>query len=176
MNVCTFLVMINKVHQFLPLPAPHSNPRLPSTFLPLKFVAGGHDIECQVNVKTSHSRNRNSGKFTSHCLSRENKRRHFAFFVQRKASFSQLSLLLRCLSRSLTFHCGASFWPCCTACGPLIPQPGIEPRSLAVTAQSPNDWEFPSAYFLKPYCQGCVEMKLPVYQQVLSKEPHTDTQ
>ena len=31
------------------------------------------------------------------------------------------------------------FWPC-EACGILVPQPGIEPRLLALEAQSPNHW------------------------------------
>ena len=38
----------------------------------------------------------------------------------------------------------------CTACGILVSQPGIEPRSLAVRAQSPNHGifrEFPNLYF-----------------------------
>ena len=30
------------------------------------------------------------------------------------------------------------FWPCCAAYGILAPQPGIEPRPLAVKAESPN--------------------------------------
>ena len=44
-------------------------------------------------------------------------------------------------SRSFFF-----FWPRCTACGILIPWPGIEPRPPAVEARSPNHWtarEFP---------------------------------
>ena len=32
------------------------------------------------------------------------------------------------------------FWPHRAACGILVPQPGIEPRPLAVEAQSPNHW------------------------------------
>ena len=46
------------------------------------------------------------------------------------------------------------FWPCCTACGILVPQPGIEPWPSAVRAQSSNHWtarEFPKGYFL--YCE-----------------------
>ena len=41
---------------------------------------------------------------------------------------------------------GFLFWPCCTTCGILVPQPGTEPELLAVKAQSPNHWtarEFP---------------------------------
>ena len=30
------------------------------------------------------------------------------------------------------------FWPCCAACGNLVPQPGIKPISPAVEAQSLN--------------------------------------
>ena len=33
-----------------------------------------------------------------------------------------------------------SFWPCHAACGILVPHPGIEPGSLAVRIQSPNQW------------------------------------
>ena len=33
-----------------------------------------------------------------------------------------------------------NFWPCCVACGILVPQPGIEPAPLAVKAESPNHW------------------------------------
>ena len=32
------------------------------------------------------------------------------------------------------------FWPCTVACGILVPQPGIEPSSPAVEAQSLNHW------------------------------------
>ena len=32
------------------------------------------------------------------------------------------------------------FWLLCTACGILVPQPGIEPETSAVKAQSPNHW------------------------------------
>ena len=32
------------------------------------------------------------------------------------------------------------FWPCHTACGILVPWPGIEIMPLAVKAQSPNQW------------------------------------
>ena len=41
------------------------------------------------------------------------------------------------------------FWPHHTACGILIPQPGVEPEPLAVTAWSPNQWttrEFPNHF------------------------------
>ena len=96
------------------------------------------------------------------------------FLCRARLPSLKLSLLLRCLSRSFTFHCGVGFWPCCTACGPLVPWPGIEPRSLAVTAESPPLGISLSLLFktmvLKKN-QGCVEMKLPVCQQVLSKEP-----
>ena len=32
------------------------------------------------------------------------------------------------------------FWPCHTACKILVPQPGIEPGSMAVKAPCPNHW------------------------------------
>ena len=38
------------------------------------------------------------------------------------------------------------FWPCHTACGILVPQPGIKPVPPALEAQSSNHWtarEFP---------------------------------
>ena len=31
-------------------------------------------------------------------------------------------------------------WPWCTACGILVPGPGIEPASPAAEAQSLNNW------------------------------------
>ena len=31
-------------------------------------------------------------------------------------------------------------WPCCTACGILVPRPGIEPTPPALEAWSPNHW------------------------------------
>ena len=33
-----------------------------------------------------------------------------------------------------------SNWPCHAACGMLVLQPGIEPGSLAMRVQSPNQW------------------------------------
>ena len=44
-----------------------------------------------------------------------------------------------------------SFWPRCSACGILVPQPGIEPVPPAVEAQSLNHWtsrEVPRQGFL----------------------------
>ena len=38
------------------------------------------------------------------------------------------------------------YWQCQAACGILVPQPGMEPRPMAVKAGSPNHWtarEFP---------------------------------
>ena len=32
------------------------------------------------------------------------------------------------------------FWPCHTACGFLVPRPGIQPTLLALEAQSLNHW------------------------------------
>ena len=43
------------------------------------------------------------------------------------------------------------FWPCHTACGILVPRPGIEPRPSAVKVWSPNHWtarEFPQLSLL----------------------------
>ena len=47
------------------------------------------------------------------------------------------------------------FWPCLTACGILVPWPGIEPRPLAVKSLSPNHWnarEFPHSKRLMCVC------------------------
>ena len=32
------------------------------------------------------------------------------------------------------------FWPHLTACGILVPRPGIEPGAMAVKAPNPNHW------------------------------------
>ena len=40
------------------------------------------------------------------------------------------------------------FWLHCTACGILVPQPGIEPVSPAGETQSPNHWQSLGAYIL----------------------------
>ena len=45
------------------------------------------------------------------------------------------------------------FWPCRTACGILVPQPGIEPASPALEAQSLDHWttrEVPQSLFIDP--------------------------
>ena len=55
------------------------------------------------------------------------------------------------------------FWLCCTACGILLPRPGIEPVPPAVEVQSPNHWtarEFPCNFWLDTwqcdfYLVGC---------------------
>ena len=39
----------------------------------------------------------------------------------------------------MAFHCDC-FWPRSTACGILVPQPGIEPTPPAVEVQSVNHW------------------------------------
>ena len=36
-------------------------------------------------------------------------------------------------------------WPCCAACGILVPQPGIEPTPPAMEVLDLNHWEVPSA-------------------------------
>ena len=43
-------------------------------------------------------------------------------------------------------------WPSCTACGILIPPPGIEPGPSAVRAQSPNHWCCPVAQSCPTLC------------------------
>ena len=59
-------------------------------------------------------------------------------------------------TRTLPYHCSNFFffffffWPCHSAYGILVPQPGIEPRSWAVKAQTLNHWttrEFPAVLF-----------------------------
>ena len=45
-------------------------------------------------------------------------------------------------------------WPCCVACGILVPWPGVEPRPSTVKAQSPNHWadrEFPLYYLFNSH-------------------------
>ena len=47
------------------------------------------------------------------------------------------------------------FWPRHLACGILVPQPGVEPRCLAVKERSPNHWtarEFLFFFFFKGNC------------------------
>ena len=42
------------------------------------------------------------------------------------------------------------FWPCCKACGILVPQPENNSEPLAVRVLSPNHWatrEFPKLFF-----------------------------
>ena len=43
------------------------------------------------------------------------------------------------------------FWLCCVTCGILAPWPGIEPRPLAVKAQSPNHWDARESPMLTPF-------------------------
>ena len=43
------------------------------------------------------------------------------------------------------------FWPCCVACGILVPRLGIKPMFPAVEVQSPNHWtarEVPGSFLL----------------------------
>ena len=52
---------------------------------------------------------------------------------------------LNCFCHAHRFYCcflvfWGFFWPCRTACGILVPQPGIEPVPPAVEAQSPDYW------------------------------------
>ena len=51
------------------------------------------------------------------------------------------------------------FLACCTACGSLVPQLGVEPTSLAVKVWSPNHWtirEFPvCSHFLEVGTGNC---------------------
>ena len=56
---------------------------------------------------------------------------------------------LSCLSAPLPsfFFLFFFFWPCCSACGILVPRPGIEPKAPATEGQGPNHWtarEFPT--------------------------------
>ena len=73
-----------------------------------------------------------------------------------KGSFSGYIVLMWQLFFFLTFkyaipvysdrHIFLSFFFGCTACGIIVPRPGIEPGPSAVRAQSPNPWttrEFP---------------------------------
>ena len=50
------------------------------------------------------------------------------------------------------------FWLHCSTCRILVPQSGIEPRPLAVKAQSPNHWiarELPPTYIFESYFKKC---------------------
>ena len=65
-----------------------------------------------------------------------------ASFVHAPRSLLNASTLSVQFDESFFFF----FGPCCTACGILVPRPGIEPGPSAVRAQSPNYWttrEFP---------------------------------
>ena len=61
-------------------------------------------------------------------------------------------LVFICLGSTISCEFSGSFFgQFRTACGILVPQPEIQPRPLAVKAQSPNDWttkEFPKQWFL----------------------------
>ena len=73
-----------------------------------------------------------------------------------KASFHMFSnierlIIFQVLMVLFLFLFHFFFWPCCTACGILVPHPGIEPRPLAVKMWSPNHWtskEFLDSFFL----------------------------
>ena len=46
-------------------------------------------------------------------------------------------------------------WPCCTACGILVPQPGVEPQLSVVKVWSPNHWttrEFSKRDIFEEFC------------------------
>ena len=65
----------------------------------------------------------------------------------------------------LSFNFCFSFflWPYHTACGILIPRPGIEPTYSAVKAQSPNQWtmkEFPHKLFWIHIVNAAVDREL----------------
>ena len=57
---------------------------------------------------------------------------------------------LNVMQPSAIFFLSFFFWPSCGACGSLVPWPDIEPKPLAVKAQTANHWtarEFPTAIF-----------------------------
>ena len=84
---------------------PHGLQHSPLKLMSIISVMSSN-IECQVNVKKATMKTQTMESLPLIALSRENKIRQFVFFVQRKAPFSELFLLLRCLLRSLTFHFG----------------------------------------------------------------------
>ena len=53
------------------------------------------------------------------------------------------------------------FWPCCVACGILVPWPGIEPVPPALEAEGLNHWTAREVlnYILKAPYSGMVEGK-----------------
>ena len=66
-------------------------------------------------------------------------------------AFFNYSLFLSCFPALLFFF---FFWPCRTACGILVPQPGIKPMPPAVEAWSLNHWtarEVPVLHSLLPF-------------------------
>ena len=152
MKVCAFPVINWKIHLSF-----YSRPWLHRTFLPLKFLAWGHDIECQGNIKESHHKKTwtTMGNLPLIAFSRENKKRLFILFVKRKAQLLWTIRSLECPSRwtpYFLFLCVFFFfWLCHTSCEILVPQPGTEPGPWAVWVQSPNHWtarEFLLCYLL----------------------------
>ena len=75
------------------------------------------------------------------------------YFISRGHGYTYVWLFLNILFMYLCMYVSIYlFWPRCTACGILVPQPGIEPRPLAVRVRSPNYWtarEFPIWLFFK---------------------------
>ena len=70
--------------------------------------------------------------------------------LQTRAAFLSFIKAVGCLCLYLVTYLFSIFWPCCMACGILVPWPGIEPMSPAVEAWSLNNWttrEVPSPPF-----------------------------
>ena len=42
--------------------------------------------------------------------------------------------------RDVLFFFFKNYWPCCVACGNLVPQPGIKPEPSAAETWNPNHW------------------------------------
>ena len=78
----------------------------------------------------------------------------FIFFNWSVWGYFVYFLVFICLGSTISCEFSGSFFffgQFRAACGILVPQPEIQPRPLAVKAQSPNDWttkEFPKQWFL----------------------------
>ena len=119
---------------------------------------------CNESERSTDSLNRNE----SHKISKRSQTHWYIMFdsIYKKGQMQQPSPVVSEVRSVLTYH-GGGWWPCGyeeglltmffffwlhhSACGILVPQPGIEPRPSAVKAQSPKHWtarEFPNVLFL----------------------------
>ena len=71
----------------------------------------------------------------------------FFFFLTETNSLMNLYVLITQMKELSTFCFFFFFWPCCMACGILVPWPRIEPEPPAVEVQSPNHWTTREVHF-----------------------------